>query len=183
MIPTRLALFAFCAVLLTSCGTLPPTFERASDSTLIFTPSQWRFPVSIAGFKRAEVVRYDQAGFDCSVAYNHPSSIAATVYTYPASGRSLDTEVRGVSGEIERQHRSGPAKIRAIASFGGHNGIRLGHSYAGVFAMRPQELRSQTLIFRIGASFLKFRITYPEANAERAEVAINAFLAQYQWPK
>lgn len=183
MLPSRLVLLAFCSVLLVSCGTLPPTFERASDSTLVYTPCQWRFPASIAGFQRAEVVRYDHAGFDSSVAYNHPSSIDATVYTYPASGRSLDTEVHGVSGEIERQHRSGPPKIRAAASFGGHNGIRLGHSYAGVFAMRPQDLRSQTLIFRIGASFLKFRITYPEASAERAEVAINAFLAQYQWPK
>ncbi len=183
MPPPRLTLLAFFAVLLASCGTLPSTFERSSDSTLVFTPSQWRFPVSIAGFKRAEVVRYDQAGFDCSVAYNHPSSITATVYTYPAGGRSLDTEVRSVSGEIERQHRSGPPKIRTVASFGSHNGIRIGHSYAGVFAMLPQELRSQTLVFRIGASFLKFRITYPEANAERAEVAINSFLAQYQWPK
>ncbi|HEX8372591.1 MAG TPA: hypothetical protein VF585_07415 [Chthoniobacterales bacterium] len=184
MNPITKTLVIAASLLLAACQTGPTAFVAGSTpDQLIHRASGFSFPPHVGAFARVDATQYDTTGQDVSVGYNSGVLIAATVYVYPAGGRSLETEFASRRAEILASHSGAsaigqrtitvtPRRISArVASF----------SYAGIFARTRQQLGSELVLALHGDKFVKYRFTYPASHADRASAEINQFTRSFSW--
>jgi hypothetical protein len=165
-------------------------FETLPDGGLRHTFSGFIFPKSIGDFERVNTKRYNEEGSDVSAGYNVGSTIVATVYAYPApadtSTESFAREWASKRGEVFQVRHDVKALSEAEA-----NVVQEGKTFTGrraLFSFRDsfvggieRDLKSQLLVFRDGAVFIEYRITYPLDDAEAAEKQIERFIRDWSW--
>jgi len=164
-------------------------FEPLPDGGVRHTFSGFIFPKSIGDFKRIDTKQYNNEGSDVSAGYNALSMVVATVYAYPApvdaSAAAFAREWTSKRGEVFQVNQGVTALSDTAATVvqGGKefSGRRALFSFRGNFLGAERELKSQLLVFRDGAVFIEYRITYPLDDAEEAEKQIERFIRDWSW--
>ncbi|KGM31356.1 hypothetical protein P409_27665 [Inquilinus limosus MP06] len=152
----------------------------------------FRFPTTIADFKRVELVKYDADASDVSATYSRsgPAGAAlATIYVYPAPwvritaggqyqypdltdrqlGGLCRNEIEAVKAAVAALHPSATIVREGGDVLKGAGGARIAlgrveYRMTGSFEGRIQPLQSQLYVMCFGYSqwILKFRLTAPE---------------------
>jgi|GEM_PF-5268620 len=164
------------AILLPASGaSAKETRQRIPDTSAIF-------PSRIGLFVRRGKIESDNAG-DPLAHYWAGSLVLASAYYYRTSGHTLEREYSDCKDQVKIHSPSARLISDSAFSVSGRRGKR------AIFTARKGPLasggpaKSQLVIFITGDRFLKFRITYPIAHAERAEKEIDVFLRSFPWPK
>jgi hypothetical protein len=139
------------------------------------------FPSQVGLFTRHGPVELDHFG-DPLADYWAGSLVFANVFYYRTSGHTLEREY----SECKDAVKIGSSHARLISDsafvLSGHRGKRAIFSIEKGALARSEPVKSQLVIFGVGDRFLKFRITYSQAHADRAEQEIDRFLHSYPWP-
>jgi hypothetical protein len=107
----------------------------------------------------------------------------ATAYYYRTRGHTLEREFSDCKDELKIYSPSARLVSDTAFAISGHRGRRaVFTATTGTLALMGPA-KSVLLIFAAGDRFLKFRITYPVAHAERVEREIDIFLRSFPWPK
>ena len=175
-----------------------PLGPAGSDDKYVHEFSNFVFPKQIGNFIRVSLQNLDPYGREVSVIYNSDSGIMLTVYVYPTTQLSLETEkdpleehFRGVKGVALRN--SPGAKL---VSEGSARLVQNGKSYSGKMAVmtmedfrakaKPSRKRpkgiSELRVFRLGEHFIRYRMAYTEAIRGKAEKEIKDFMSALKWP-
>ena len=161
---------------------LPTGNAIAKENRQPVIESRSLFPNRVGLFVRKGQVRADPAG-DPVATYLAGSLALATVYYYRTRRHTLEREYSDCKDEVKIYSPSARLISDSLFSIAGRRGKR------AIFTVKTGPLaslgpaRSQLLIFLTGDRFLKFRITYPIAHAERVEQEIDVFVRSFPWPK
>lgn len=170
------------SILLAIATLCSPVGAMARETNRRVPSARAEFPARVGLFVRRGPVERDAAG-DPLAHYWAGSLVLASVYWYRTSGHSLEREYADCKDQVKIASASARLVSESTFSVSGHRGKRAifratkGSLAAGGVA------KSHLLIFIAGDRFLKFRITYPVAHAERAETEIDLFLRSFPWPK
>ncbi len=139
------------------------------------------FPSRVALFTRHGSVELDHWG-DPLADYWAGSLVFANVFYYRTRGHTLEREYSECKDAVKIG--SSHARLISDAAFmlSGHRGKRAIFSIQKGGLATTEPAKSQLVIFTVGDRFLKFRITYSQAHADRAEQEIERFLRSYPWP-
>ena len=177
-VPNRRALIVLFALVIL----LPPANAIAKETRQRVTDTRAIFPSRIGLFARHGRVELDNAG-DPLAHYWAGSLVLASAYFYRTSSHSLEREYSDCKDQVKINSPSARLISDSAFSVSGHRGKRaIFTAQKGPLADRGPA-KSQLVIFMAGDRFLKFRITYPIAHAERAEKEIDLFLRSFPWPK
>jgi len=161
--------------------------------TFVHEPSQFDFPETFGKFRRVAIIQYDNQGFDIGVGYNFDEEleIALTLYVYPP-GRELSGELIPLARQLEleranilRRHpgaRSSspwtPPRTQNSESLPGHAEA---FRYADAFAGGRREVTSLLYLFEYDGWVVKYRITFPAAQEEKANLVSQVFVSGFIW--
>lgn len=143
--------------------------------------SSFKFPSRVGLFVREGAPKLD-AGGDPYAQYWAGSLILATVYYYQTRGHTLAREFADCKNEVRRY--TPKAQLISDSRMTGRPqpGLRaIFIARSGALAARGPA-KSQLVIFQIGDRFLKYRITYQLAHAERADREVDDFVRRFPWP-
>jgi hypothetical protein len=161
---------------------LPASDASAKETRQRVTDTRALFPNNVGLFARHGPVRLDNAG-DPLATYWAGSLALATVYYYRTRGHTVEREYSDCKDEVKVYSPSARLISDSAFSISGRRGKRAIFTVPkGPLAVRGPA-KSQLVIFAAADRFLKFRITYPIAHAERAEKEIDIFLRSFPWPK
>jgi hypothetical protein len=169
------------SLLLSIVIVLPVSDAMAKETRQRVIDTRAIFPSRIGLFTRRGKIESDNAG-DPLAHYWAGSLVLASAYYYRTSGHTLEREYSDCKDQVKINSPSARLISDSAFSVSGHRGKR------AIFAARKGPLasggpaKSQLAIFAMGDRFLKFRITYPIAHAERAEKEIDTFLHSFPWP-
>lgn len=143
-----------------------------------------RFPTRLGLFVREGPVRLDDGG-DPWANYWAGSLVLVSVFYYQTNGHPLEREYADCKDYVKILTRDArlvsDSAIRISPAGRAHSGRR------AIFTSRKlgsfKGAKSQLLIFQHKDRFMKYRITYPLAHAERAEEQIDNFLRSFPWPR
>jgi hypothetical protein len=189
-----LALGFLCILL--GCPTLTPPGVVAieANGTWEHPASGLRFPEQVADYRRVRIDQYDPSGNDVGVGYNYESvaaSVAFTVYVRPPL--TLDSGAPASLAEqfdIERRvihshHPGGDESWVRDESFATESGSVPAkvaeYRYVQDFAYRRQPVVSQLHLFDRDGWFIKYRVTFAEAQEEKAREIVRAMLESAPW--
>lgn len=167
-------LFAVTALLQPGDAVAKETRRRVTNPSALF-------PSRIGLFVRDKKVELDDAG-DPLAHYTAGSLVLASVYYYRTRGHSLEREYFDCRDQVKIASPNARLISDSAFAVAGRRGKR------AIFTVEKGPLagrgpsKSQLLIFAAGDRFLKFRISYPQANAARAEKEIDAFLRSFPSP-
>jgi hypothetical protein len=170
------------SILLALVILLPTGNAIAKETRQRVTDTRTIFPNRIGLFARRGKIELDNAG-DPLAHYWAGSLVLASAYYYRTSGHTLEREYSDCKDEVKINSPSARLISDSAFSVSGHRGRR------AIFTAQKGPLaaggpaKSQLVIFITADRFLKFRITYPIAHAERAEKEIDIFLRSFPWPK
>ena len=158
------------------------------------------FPPAVGSFQRAEVRKYDPAGFNLSVAYNLlrlGPAVALTVYNYPAvsqakepvkacAAAALTPFLAQIKNDIVKVHQGAVPIVEeevagpnaAISCPGLHSVMR----YVASISYGPQTFLTETYLFVWGPWFIKYRFTYLEEWKTTVSKEIDEFMRLLAWP-
>ena len=159
----------------------PPHDAIAKETRRRVTDPRALFPSRIGLFARNGGVELDDAG-DPLAHYTAGSLVLASVYYYRTRGHTLEREYFDCRDQVKIASPHARLISESAFSLGGRRGRR------AIFTVKKGDLagrgpsKSQLRMFAVGDRFLKFRITYPQANAERAEKEIDTFLRSFPRP-
>jgi hypothetical protein len=185
-------------LLLLGLTIVPMAFARQSqrfalpkDKPYVHQPSGFEFPVRMKSFQRGVGQRYDEAGLDVSINYNDTTSRAwADVYVYPnQKDASPQQELKNVEAGLGKVPNYSNVRILEDGPYKLEQGNRVFLGMHGTFSYtiekdgNKEAMRSQAFVFVIGGNFIQFRITYPQAQAEAAEKALDAFVHELKLPE
>lgn len=185
---------------------LPATAAAAQQSidapgTVAHAAAATGFPERVGEFRRASVIRYDDAGRDISASYNlvRPEGrLLISVYVYPAwrgGPASADAVARasrcrqefdGARQVIAMQHKDAsvvePGDPAALAGTEPQLSHRSVFRFRTLFDDGVQEVRSEARLYCFvgGDWMVKYRTTSPMA--VDAPAAIEAFIRAGPWP-
>lgn len=160
---------------------LPPGNAIAKETRQRVTDTRAIFPSRIGLFARRGKIESDKAG-DPLAHYWAGSLVLASAYYYRTSGHTLEREYSDCKDQVKIFSPNARLISDSTFSISARRGRR------AVFTVKKGALasggpsKSLLLIFAVGDRFLKFRITYPVAHAERAEKEIDNFLRSFPWP-
>jgi len=181
-------LAATAAFVVSACQTsVPGGFTTPPGSTnVVAKASGFTFPPKVGEFVRVGTTQYDSGGQDVSVKYEAGKLVILDVYNYPA-GTSLTSEVQARKIEIKTLHPDARVASEATITIrpGGqsHTGSKIVFFFSQNFRSDVGgPYKSQLLLFKENGRFVKFRATYPQAHAERAEAIIKNFVNGLPWP-
>jgi hypothetical protein len=164
------------------------------------------FPEQVGEFRRVTVIMYSPDRKNLGVGYNlfdPENPVVATVYVYPARrvlsfGSPRDVvegahdkleqmEMDSIIHEISNAHRGAQLVVQEKASVtaGGRtlDGRHAQFSYEEAFAGKRQPLLGDVWLFTVGKWYLKYRVTYPAANGERARSGTKKLMSALDVPK
>lgn len=152
----------------------------------------------IGEFRRTDFHQYDEAGDDASVGYNlfrkgrvlsfQVPWVAFTAYFYPARGDSLDADleiaIRDVTFKHEEAEVGEPEDVEVTRHGKKHKGRRVRLKFTHVFGGKEQPLASELYLFP-GAPgrLVKYRITFPAADAKALQKKVDEFAESFPWPR
>jgi hypothetical protein len=158
---------------------------KAKETRAANSAGGFKFPAQVASFRRSGPVKSDAAG-DPYASYWAGHLILADVFYYRTSGHALQREYSDCRDYVRIYTPSARLISDAVITISPR-----GESYRGhraIFTAKKGRLgpggpaKSQLLIFQLGDRFVKYRISYPLAHAERAEQEIDLFLKALAWP-
>ena len=156
-------------------------------------------------FQRVDILTYSRDGKNLSVGYNstEPTNpILATIYIYPA-GRVLSfgsprdvvneahdrveqMEMDSVVHEILSAHRGAQIvrQERGNVAWGGRSlaALHARFSYAEPFFGKRQRLLGDIWLSTVGKWYVKYRVTYPAANASSAMTSVQRLMKKLPIP-
>ena len=160
------------------------------------------FPAQVAGFKRARLMRFDEAGRDAGVDYNFHDenrSIHATVFIYPPAGDTVPSdalernmvctqELDRRKAELHTVHPEStlspvkPAQLEAD-DHGTRSGYHISFNSYEQYGSSPQNVSSDLYLFCFAMDdwMLSYRFTYP-AKTDVAE-PIRLFMRELPWAR
>jgi hypothetical protein len=171
----------------------------ATDAPKSITDQLKDYPERLAKFVKVSIRQYDDpAGEDVSIGYNYFRSgkeplVTFTAYFYPlpgaAEGRTLKDHHEDVLREMKKAHpttkviSSGPITLKQGPDT--HEGLKDVVEYRAPFAPNggEKDLRSEVYLFQLGKRLVKYRISYPLADADTAARHVEAITAEFPWPK
>jgi len=169
------------SILLVMAIVLSPGAVIAKETRQRLTETRTLFPSRIGLFARHGRVESDNAG-DPLAHYWAGLLVLASVYYYRTSGHTLEREYSDCKDQVKINSPSARLISDSAFSVSWRRGKRaIFTAQKGPLAARGPA-KSQLVIFMAGDRFLKFRITYPIAHAERAEKEIDTFLRSFPWP-
>lgn len=159
--------------------------QKSPGSPVVHTLSDFEFPLHVGSFERGEAIRYSPTGDDVSMGYNEPNvHIVATLYVYPAHGRSLaqefasrQREVTGTYPKVKLLSR-GWTKVTPKA----RPAMIARYLITADIRGEPRELRSELLVAQTGKWFVEYRISYAAENQEQAQPKVDELKAAFAWP-
>jgi hypothetical protein len=186
------------ALFLAGCASTPvggPGVKPISvTGSYTHAPSRFVFPESFGKFRRVEINQYDSSGNDVGVGYNLDAEgmqVALTLYVYPPrraeSGvllplqKQFDLEL----SEIVRGHTAAKSVQTSVAP-GTQNeetnsGFMAKLRYTEGFAGQRQSVVSLFYLFEYDGWLVKYRITYPAAQEEKANLVAQVFVSEFRW--
>ncbi|QOV92221.1 hypothetical protein [Humisphaera borealis] len=171
-----------------SAPTAPKKLTLDPGKPLVHAPSGFEFPFNVGAFRRAVAYTFDDAGENLSVGYSDPSlKIILTVYVYLSNGLPLDVHFKQTKAEVTQVNRT--AKLAEDGSITiqhgkrGYEGLRARYQLRGMLGGVEQDLVSEAYLFVSGRSFVKFRLTYPAADAKAAATRVEFFLKTLAFPE
>jgi hypothetical protein len=178
------------AGLLTACATksvLPPAqpFEAgAAPGELVHKHTGFAFPSRIGSFLRVTGHQYDALGRDISVGYNGDIPVVVTVYVYPAGQQTLEADLVEQSALVLGAHPgatvTGSSTVHVTPA--GVDAKSVAFAFSADFYGKNQPLHSELVLARHGASFVKYRITYPASLSDLGAEDSGKFLEYFAWP-
>ncbi len=122
------------------------------------------FPAEHAGFRRAQITRYDVEEHEISVQYNDPRRlIALTVYVYPTRGRTLAERFEAIKRDVLSRHDGARHVDDGILDAGANSSrwsfVRAEFKFNGRLAGESRPLQSQAFVTRLDDHFLAIRAT------------------------
>ena len=201
----RLGLVLAAAVLLPGCPAsvyqlnhlpdstpLPQPLPISSSTDFTHTPSQYMFPLSVAGFDRVALFRYDTNGLDVSAGYNGGTPecpIRLTIYVAPTPRMSFvgadpavvrSQEASWLNGayvhwkqEIARGHPLAQLKSEDERTQDGVPGKK------AIYTIGADE--SRLFVFVVDRKwFLTYRQSFPGACSAQADSSIHDFFARWR---
>lgn len=159
----------------------PPGDAIGKETPRRVTDPRALFPSRVGLFTRQGRVESDDTG-DPLAHYWAGSLVLASVYYYRTRGRNLEREYADCKDQVKISSPNARLISDSAFSAAGRRGRR------AIFTVKKGPLagrgpsKSQLLIFRAADRFLKFRITYSIAHAERAEKEIDNFVRAFPWP-
>lgn len=176
---------------------LAPWSARAADGAepielpdglpYVHEPSGFRFPPDVGTFTRVSAYRYDDAGRDVSVGYNDQAlKVILTTYVYPNRDESLLRHFERVKRDVRQVHaeaavlNEGPWALEQAGKR--FTGRRAAMSFRVTVGGQVHEVVSEVYLLRLGANFIKFRVTCPGTKYEPAEDRVARFLQSLKLP-
>ena len=167
---------------------MPKKLTTEPNKPVVHAPSGFEFPFNVGAFRRAVAYAFDDAGENLSVVYSDPSlKIIMTAYVYPSNGMPLDAHFKQTKSELTQVNRN--AKLAEDGSITiqqgkrGYEGLRARYQLRGLLGGVEQDLISEAYLFVSGRSFVKFRLTYPAADAKAAATRVEFFLKTLTFPE
>ena len=177
-------------------ATGPTAVAVESNKPYVHEGSRFTFPPSLGAFARVRVYRVDTAGEDVTVAYRDPDlKIVATVSVYPTLDVPPTRHFEAVKREMARLHpkarvaAEGEWKLRQPAprddpeAGAEADGLRAVYEYIGPLNGVEQDLTTELYLLSVGRHFVKYRLTYPTADARAAGVRAKRFLEVLTLPE
>jgi hypothetical protein len=166
------------------CFLGPPGVAIAKNSSDASDTAGAKFPARVGLFVRHGSVKLDEGG-DPWVTYWAGALVLINMFYYRTHGHTLEREYADCRDSVKMVTADARlvSDTRATISPGG----RARTGWRAVFTSNKlgisERAKSQLLIFQLGDRFVKYRITYPLAHAERAEKEIDNFLRSFPWPR
>ena len=150
------------------------------------------FPETIGEFRRTNFRQYDPAGEDASVGYNRFRKgripwVTFTAYFYPARGDSLDEDLEAAVRDVTSQHEEAEVGKPEVVEVTRHGktvkGRRVRFKFTHAFGDKEEPLASELYLFP-GAPgrLVKYRITFPAADAGTLQKTVDKFAESFPWP-
>ena len=175
-----------------------------AEEVFVHQPSGMAFPPAIGDFKRAQIVRYDQAGLDMSAGYNFESpdsDSVATVYVYPApSLRSFGSPAHVVQSaraklcadEFQRRQREvmafhPDARLVSEEAVGrpqagpAVEGKKASYEFDAALRGRRQSLHSDLYVYCFVADKWAFEYRFTSERNPDSSARIAAFMKALVW--
>ncbi|CAA9386841.1 MAG: hypothetical protein AVDCRST_MAG64-975 [uncultured Phycisphaerae bacterium] len=150
------------------------------------------YPEKIKDFRRTEFYPYDEAGDDASVGYGIDQKgripwVVFTAYFYPARGDSLDEDIKAAIRDVTSQHEEaevGEPEVVEVTRHGKkREGRRVRFKFTHAFGGKEQPLASELYLFPgTPGRLVKYRISYPAADAEKLQKKVDKFAESFPWP-
>lgn len=171
-------------------GTPPKPREIKTEPSkpVLHAPTGFEFPRNVGAFRRSVAYAFDATGANLSVGYIDPAlKIILTSYIYPPAGVPLDAHFRKSKDDLTQLNKS--AKLLEEGSITlqhgkrGYEGLRARYQLRGLLGGVEQDLISELYLFTTGGHFVKFRLTYPAADAKAAATRVEFFLNALHFPE
>jgi hypothetical protein len=160
-----------------------PDAAIAKSSSAASDTAGAKFPARVGLFVRHGSVKLDQGG-DPWVTYWAGALVFINVFYYRTHGHTLEREYADCKDSVKMV--TADARLVSDAHITISPGGRARSGRRAVFTSKElgvsERAKSQLLIFQLKDRFMKYRITYPQAHAEKAEEEIGSFLRSFPWP-
>ena len=173
-------------------GTRPSATQTGDN---VHEPTGWVFPETVGPFKDREITRYDKTGANVSAGYGistPDAQIAVTVYIYPGVRRGAIPDALAakhfeqIKGDVTRVHPDATldseSKTELTQAAKPRDGRKAVFRFDANFAGKEQAVRSEVYLFTLGPWFVKYRVSYPAAQADEAAKRIETFMNDLAWP-
>jgi hypothetical protein len=143
-----------------------------------------KFPARGGLFVRHGPVKFDPGG-NPGATYWAGALVLADVFYYRTYGHTLEREYADCKDYVKMV--TSDARLVSDSAITISPGGRARSGRRAVFTSKKlgisERAKSQLLIFQHNDRFMKYRITYPLAHAEKAEEEIDNFLKSFPWPR
>ena len=113
--------------------------------------------------------------------------IIMTAYVYPTLGVPMDAHFKQTKADIVRVNAKAKlTKEGGITITQGkrqYEGQHARYEYIGLIAGVEHDVVSEAYVFVHGKNFVKFRLTYPAADAKAAAIRVEFFLSALTFPE
>jgi hypothetical protein len=172
---------------LAACVTAPsvqPFQAGVAPGELIHTDSGFAFPSRIGSFLRVTGHQYDALGRDIAVGYNGDIPVVVTVNVYPAGERTLEADLQDQSAVVLDAHPGATVVGQGTVPVtpAGVDARSVAFELSADFKGRTQPLHYELVLARHGATFVRYRITYPTSLADLGAEDSGKFLRHFAWP-
>jgi len=195
---TKLAIALLVALTLTSCSASRSsswrTIDAAPGESFMHPEAGAVFPIHIGKFRRGEIRAYDKAGHDLSATYYLAESgvaVLATLYVYPAesaqpvSRNELKQHFDQVRSNVRQVHPNAmlidERQFDMLDNGQPTPGYLATFAFSDTFAGTYQLVHSSVYLCFHGPWFVKYRVTYPEAQRGAVEGDVKEFVTSLRW--
>jgi hypothetical protein len=172
------------AVVFVSLGAELQQKLQLPDGPYVHKATEFGFPVKAGAFTRTTGTNYDGKEGDVGISYHERDPHAwADVYVYPCAGETLVQEMDNVEASLPMMAEyKNPKTLEKKPFTFDQNGKR----YQGLHAVFTYDIvaegkpdmptKSQAFVLTFKEHFLKFRISYHQADANEVEKTIDEFM-------